>query len=116
MSDKENKKYTVQFRVTESEYLDILMKTTGSDGSQMMTVNQFGRAATLGGKVVIVDSEVLRYRAFVMAQLGNLRNQLVKRLHEDHKASLVTESTYVEILNKLEEEAAEQRRLLEPLE
>jgi len=115
MGEKKNKSHVISWRCSDDELVEILMKVCDEDGVEMMKPSAYSRAATLGGHVTIVDSELERYKAFVLARQGNLRNQMVKCLHQDRKAGIVTEKTYISILEQMHKEEIAQNKLLEPL-
>lgn len=113
--DKKNKDFVISARYTEDEYMDVLLKITDEDGHRMMSPGAFSKAATLGGKVTIVDSELERYRAFVAARMGNNINQIARGLNTDRKAGKISETTYEVVLQELEKLVVELNKLLEPL-
>ena len=115
MSEKKTRDYVISARYTEDEYIDVLLKITDESGQQMMSPGAFSKAATLGGKVTIVDSELERYRAFVAARMGNNINQIAKGLNTDRKAGKISEATYEVILKELKSLVVELNKLLEPL-
>jgi len=112
---KKNKNHVISFRVSDDEYLDMIAKTSDENGVQLMKISEFAKASLISSNVKIVDSELDRYRVFVLAQIGNLRNQLVKCLHQDRRAGIVSEDTYIKILMKIEEEQKEQKKLMKVL-
>ena len=113
--DKKNKNFVISARYTEDEYLDVLMKITDESGQQMMSPGAFSKAATLGGKVTIVDSELERYRAFIASRISNNINQIARGLNTDRKAGKISEATYEKTLLELQKLVAELNKLLEPL-
>jgi hypothetical protein len=112
---KSKKEHVISARYTESEYLDVLMKITDADGTQMMSPGAFSKAATLGGRVTISDTEVERYKAFVLSKISNNMNQIAKGLNTDRLAGCVPEETHISVLMRLEEIKDEITKLMEPL-
>ena len=112
---KDKKEHVISARYTESEYLDVLMKITDADGTQMMSPGAFSKAATLGGRVTITDTEVERYRVFILSKISNNLNQIAKGLNTDRLADRVTEETHISTLEKLQELKDEVIKLTEPL-
>lgn len=113
--EKKNKEHVISARYNEDEYLDILLKISDADGKQMMSPGAFSKAATLAGKVTIVDSELEQYRVFVASKISNNINQIAKRLNTDFKAESVSEKTYIDVLNQMEKLNNELNKLLEPM-
>lgn len=113
--EKENKDHQIGVRLTDSQYADLLLKITDADGNQIISPAAFCRSAITSAKVTIVDSELEKYRTFVAARIGNLRNQLVRVLHKDRKSGIVSEKTYLDILEKIQDQDDELNKLLEPL-
>lgn len=112
---KKNKEYVVSARYTEDEYLDILLKISDANGKKMMSVGAFSKVATLSGKVTIIEKELEQYRTFIASRISNNINQIAKRLNTDHKADLISEKTYIDVLNQMEILNHELNKLLEPL-
>jgi hypothetical protein len=112
---KDRKEHVISARYSESEYLDVLMKLSDADGAQMMSPGAFSKAATLGGRVTIVDTEVERYRVFILSKISNNLNQIAKGLNVDRMAGRVSEETHISTLEKLQEVKDEVTKLTEPL-
>lgn len=115
MKEQNKKNYVISARYTESEYLDVLMKITDADGTQMMSPGAFSKAATLGGRVTIIDTEVERYKAFLLSKISNNMNQIAKGLNTDRLAGNVFEETHILVLKNLNEIKDEITQLMEPL-
>ena len=115
VDDKSTKQHVISARYTESEYLDVLLKITDADGTQVMSPGAFSKAATLGGRVTIVDSEVERYKVFLLSKISNNMNQIAKGLNTDRLAGRVSEETHIFALEKLHEIKDEITKLMEPL-
>jgi len=112
---KKKRLHQIGVRLTDDEYEDLMHKITDLDGNQMMTPSTFARASMKGAAVRIVDTELEQYRTFVAAQMANARNQMVNRLNIESKAGIISEKTYVEILELMRDQDHELNRLLEPL-
>ncbi len=115
MEIKKKKEYVISARYTESEYLDVLMKITDGNGTQMMSPGAFSKAATLNGRVSVMDTEVERYKAFILSKISNNMNQIAKGLNTDRLVGCVTEETHISVLMKLEKINTEIIKLMEPL-
>ena len=113
--NKENKSHVISARFNDDEYLDVMMKITDESGTQLMKLSDFARASILSSKVVIVDSELEQYRAWVAASVGNNINQIARRLNTDAKTEILSESTYIDVLKELNKISVEMNKLLEPL-
>lgn len=112
---KNNKNHVISFRVTDAQYLDILMRTNDENGNALMKPGEFAKASILGSTVNLVDKDLEQYKVFTLARIGNNINQLVKRLNTDNKKGIIDLDTYIEILEKLKEIQDEQQAMLAPI-
>lgn len=112
---KKNKERVISARYTEDEYMDILLKISDGEGKQIISPGAFSKAATLSGRVTVVDKEVEQYKVFVASKISNNVNQISKRLNSDFKAKIISEKTYGDVLEELNKLTIQVHSLLEPL-
>lgn len=115
---KNNKNHVISFRVTDEQYLDILMRTTDENGKAIMKPGEFAKASILASTVNLISKELKdleQYKVFILARMGNNINQLVKRLNTDNKSGKLDLDTYIEILEELKKIQDEQHAMLVPV-
>lgn len=108
-----NKTHIVSARYTDDEYLDILMKVTGTDGKTFMSPGQFSKCAALSAKVVVVDRELEEYKVFLAYKISNSINQIAQAIHMDRQSGVVSQSTYDLATQELQQLHAELFDVLE---
>ena len=98
---KEGKNIIISTRLTESEYMNFLLKITDESGCLIIKTSAYLRAAVIDMSINIIDSEVECYKCFIAGKISNNINQIAKRLNQDHKQEKMDNDTYQAILNEL---------------
>ena len=93
----------VSIRFKENEYIELLMKVSNKNGNKAMSVSQFCKHSALTGKVTIFNQEIEEYKTHLLSKLSNNINQIAHRLNTDNFKGTLSESTYINNLQALEE-------------
>jgi hypothetical protein len=86
MSKKsEQKNRVVTVRLSESEYVEILLKISDVDGNLIVPVSTYLRAATAGVSVTATDRDVERAKIHLYSKASNNINQIAKQINTQAK-------------------------------